>query len=55
MLLAGLANVVQASVDGKKEQGLAVLLSVSRESRPRPICEWVADLFCEKTRGLRDC
>ena len=32
--------------------GLAVLLGVSREPRPRPIREWVADLFCVKTRGL---
>ena len=32
--------------------GLAVLLGVSREPRPRPIREWVADLFCMKTRGV---
>ena len=33
-------------------RGLAVLLGVNREPRPRPIREWVADLFCVKTRGV---
>ena len=36
----------------KKTRGLAVLLGVSREPRPRPICGGVADLFCVKTRGV---
>ena len=36
----------------KKTRGLAVLLGVSREPRPRPICGWVADLFCVKTRRV---
>ena len=40
------------SVAGKKTRALAVLLGVSRESRPRPIRGWVADLFCAKTRGI---
>ena len=35
----------------KKNRGLAVLLGVSREPRPRPICGWVADLFGAKTSG----
>ena len=45
---------VQASVAAKKKtkknRGLAVLLGVSREPRPRPIRGWVAFLFCVKTR-----
>ena len=36
----------------KKTIELGVLLGVSREPRPRPIREWVADLFCVKTRGV---
>ena len=50
---------VQASVAGKKNKtkqnknrGLAVLLGVSREPRPRPIRGWVVPLFCVKTRGV---
>ena len=35
----------------KKNRGLAVLLGVSREPRPRPIRGWEADLFGAKTRG----
>ena len=42
----------QASLAGKITRGLAVLLGVSREPRPRPIHEWVAELFCVKTRGV---
>ena len=34
-----------------KNRGLAVLLGVSREPRPRPIRGWVADLFGAKTSG----
>ena len=39
------------------ERGLSpvfklVLLGVGRELRPRPIREWVADLFYVKTRGI---
>ena len=43
----GIARV-QARVAEKKKKntGLAVLLGVSREPRPRPIRGWVADLFC---------
>ena len=36
----------------KKTSGLAVLLGVSRELRPRPIRGLVAALFCAKTREL---
>ena len=45
---------VQASVAEKKKKsrGLAVLLGLSREPRPRPIPGWVADLFCVKTLSL---
>ena len=43
---------VQASVAGKKPEGLAVLLGVSREPRPTPIRGWVANLFCVKTTGV---
>ena len=49
---------VQASVAAKKNnkkkknRGLAVLLGVSREPRPRPIRGWVVLLFCVKTRGV---
>ena len=50
-LNTGIARV-QASVAGKKIRGLAVLLGVSREPRPRPIRGWVTDLFCVKTRGV---
>ena len=28
------------------------MIGVSRESRPRSIRGWVADLFCVKTRGV---
>ena len=42
----------QASLAGKITRGLAVLLGVSREPRPRPIRGWVADLFCVKIRGV---
>ena len=35
----------------EKKQGLALLLGVSREPRPRTILGWVADLFCVKTRA----
>ena len=37
----------------KKTRGLAVSLGVSREPRLRPIRGWVADLFGEKSRGVR--
>ena len=50
-LNTGIARV-QGSVAGKKKQGLAVLLGVSREPRPRTILGWVADLFCVKTRWV---
>ena len=50
--VTGIARV-QARVQGReKTSGLAVLLGVSREPRPRPIRGWVADLFCVKTRGV---
>ena len=42
---------VQARVAGKKQR-VAVLLGVSRELRPRPICGWVAELFCVKPIGV---
>ena len=42
---------LEASVAEKKTRGLAILLGVSREPRPRPISAWVADLFCFKIRG----
>ena len=42
---------VQARVAGKKQR-VAVLLGVSREPRPRPICGWVAELFCVKPIGV---
>ena len=37
---------------GEKTTGLAVLLGVSREPRPRPIHGWVADLFSVKIRRV---
>ena len=36
----------------KKTRGLAVLIGVSWEPRPRSICGWVASLFCVKTRRV---
>ena len=45
---------IQASVAGKKKKqnrGLAVLLMVGRDPRPRPNCGWLADLFCVKRGG----
>ena len=44
----------QASVTEKKNRGLAVLLGVSREPRPRPIRGWVADLFLCENQGGRE-
>ena len=44
---------ISSQCSRKKNRGLAVLLGVSRESRPRPTRGWVADLFCVKTRGVR--
>ena len=52
-LNTGIARI-QASVAGKKKKqnrGLAVLLGVGRDQRPRPNCGWLADLFCVKRRG----
>ena len=51
LLNTGISRV-QAGVAEKKNRGLAVLLGVSREPRPRPIRGWVADLFGVKTRGV---
>ena len=50
-LNTGIAHV-QASVFGKKTRGRAILRSVSREPRHRPIRGGVASLFCVKTRGV---
>ena len=50
-LNTGIARV-QASVAGKQNSGLAVLLGVSREPRSRPVRGWMADLFCVRTRGV---
>ena len=48
---------VQASVAGKKNSELGVLLGVSREPRPRPIRGWVASLallvLCENQGGRK--
>ena len=43
---------VQASAAAKKNRGLAVLLGVSWEPRPRPIRGLVASLFCVKNSGV---
>ena len=47
-----LEHVNQTSAARKKTRGLAVLLGVSRELRPRPIRGRVTDLFCVKTRRV---
>ena len=44
----------QASVAGKITRGLAVLLGVSREPRPRRIHEWVADIVLCQNQGGRE-
>ena len=48
---------VQAKVvetNEKKTRGLAVLLVVSREHKPRPncTCGWLVGLFCVKRKGV---
>ena len=47
-----LNTAITSQCSQKKTRGLAVLLGVSREPRPRPIDGWEADLFCVKTRGV---
>ena len=43
---------LNTGISRKKIRGLAVLLGVIREPRPRPIRGLVAALFCAKTRGV---
>ena len=50
-LNTGIARV-QASVAGKKNHGACCLARCQQKAQPRPICGWVADLLCVKTRGV---
>ena len=48
----GIAHVQASVAKKKKTRGLAVLLGVSGEPRPRPNCGWLAGIFCVKKIGV---